>query len=70
MNLPQWFYTTAWVLILVQFCIVEWIALKDPDLGDTLSEHVWNLTSFGVTWFVFAGFMLWLTIHFLTKGWV
>lgn len=66
-----------WIGWIVAFVVIEGLALKDRDRGDTLSEHVWE-------WFsvkkpgpwakarrtLLAAFMLWLSVHFLTGGWI
>lgn len=68
MNLPKWSYTAGWLLIGLLFAALEALALIDPDSGDTLSEHVWGLLDFHpLLWFLGAGFLLWLSRHFLFK---
>jgi len=69
-ELYEWRYTIAWGVWIAWFIAVETCALIDPDTGDTLSEHVWLLSRPWPVWFVLFGFMLWLVLHFLTKGWV
>lgn len=78
-------YTLAWLAWLAYFLIVEGIALFNSKPGDTLSEHVWAWFGTewrkGTSprersgWtqlrrFLLLAFMLWLTAHFLTGGWV
>lgn len=65
---PRGKWWIGWALWLVMFAILETMALLDPRSGDTLSEHVWWVLQAPVLWFVGAGFMVWLTIHFLTRG--
>lgn len=76
MQMPQHFYTWAWALWALAFFVIEGIALKDPDRGDTLSEYVWYAMFTGkagfsprsVVFYLVAGFMVWLTVHFVFKG--
>jgi hypothetical protein len=35
-------YTTAWLLWLLAFGVIEGKALANKEPGDTLSEHVWK----------------------------
>jgi len=35
-------YTWAWILWIVGFGVIEYMAIKDKRKGDTLSEHVWK----------------------------
>lgn len=68
-NLPGWFYTTAWIAWGVWFFVVEGLALIDADRDDTLTEHVRPIvqaTSFG--WFLAAGLLAWLIWHFLVEN--
>jgi len=72
-DLPQTFYTVSWVLWLLAFVIIEWLALKDIDTGDTLSEHVWAVMFQDgrprpVIYYLVAGFMVWLLLHFMFRG--
>jgi hypothetical protein len=73
--------TKSWLAWLAAFVVLEGKALADKRRGDTLSEHVWRW--FGVKaqdpmpsgWVRFRRFSLlaglvWLTLHFLTGGWV
>lgn len=74
-------FTLAWLVWLAYFAVVEGVALfNGKRTGDTLSEHVWAW--FGVSrdkpangWarfrrFALGAFMAWLSIHFLTGGWM
>ncbi len=61
-------YTWGWLIWGLLFALIEGLALFDPASGDTLSEHVWWLAENPVGWLAVAGFMAWLTTHFLTKG--
>lgn len=71
-------YTIAWLAWLGAFGVIEGRALLSRKPGATLSEHVWK-------WFAVAGdntgwvrmrraallaIMAWLSVHFLTGGWV
>jgi hypothetical protein len=62
-------YTIAWVLWLGAFLAIEVLALLNNDPGaDTLSEHVWLAVQTPLAWWLLAGFLVWLTIHFLFRG--
>jgi hypothetical protein len=78
-------WTIGWIIWLVLFLIWEGIALFNSKPGDTLSEHVWiwfgtrrsaNMLGKKRTgWvqfrrFVLVAFMAWISLHFLTGGWV
>ena len=70
-------YTVAWLVWLALFIVIEGLAIRDKRKGDTLSEHCWE-------WFavkqrkrawrwrriLLASFMVWLTVHFLSGGWM
>ncbi|MEK9736188.1 MAG: hypothetical protein VW362_07035 [Candidatus Nanopelagicales bacterium] len=59
-------FTVAWVLWISAFIVIEGVALIRKERGDTLSEQVWfALKKAPVLWWVGAGFMLWVTGHFL-----
>jgi len=65
----DWRFTAAWIIWGLAFIGLEAWALIRSEKGDTLSEQVWAL--FGVSnvvWFMGAGFLLWLVIHFLSRG--
>lgn len=79
-------YTIAWLVWLAYFLVVEVMALFNSKPGDTLSEHVWawfgtqrrkpgeaarkpsGWTQFRR--FALLAFLAWLTLHFLSGGWV
>lgn len=70
-------WTVAWIFWVAMFFAIEVPAIIRKDRGDTLSEHVWKW--FGVQGkpagykarrFVLLTFMAWLSLHFLTGGWV
>lgn len=79
-------YTLAWLAWLGYFLVVEGMALFNSRPSDTLSEHVWAWFGTqrrkpgepirdrsGWTQarrFVLLAFMVWVTVHFLTGGWV
>ena len=78
-------YTVLWLLWLAYFLVVEGVALFNSRPGDTLSEHVWlwfgtewrkgqsPRERSGWTQLrrvLLAAFMVWLTVHFLTGGWM
>lgn len=41
-------YTIAWVLWILSFGVIEYLAIRRGGSGDTLSEHVWRLLRTGV----------------------
>lgn len=74
-------FTLLWLGWLIYFAIVEGVALFNGSrTGDTLSEHVWAW--FGISsskpataWsrarrFILLAFMAWLSLHFMSGGWV
>ena len=70
-------YTLAWCGWLVAFFVIELPALFNDRKDDTLSEHVWNwfaISRKGRAWrirrVILGGFMLWLSVHFMTGGWM
>jgi ribose/xylose/arabinose/galactoside ABC-type transport system permease subunit len=66
---PKPRYVVAWALWIVAFLVIEGAALLNRDPGaDTLSELVWVAVSVPVVWWVLAGFLVWLTVHFLLGG--
>lgn len=61
----SWF-TWFWIAWILAFVVVEVIALRRKAPGDTLSEQVWAvLRGRPVLWFLGAGFLVWLLLHFL-----
>lgn len=62
-KIPRWVYTLVWIAWILVFAVFETLALLDPESGNTLSEHVWYLTSSPVLKMTFAGFLLWLILH-------
>lgn len=73
-------FTIGWLIWLAYFLALEGVALYRSQPGDTLSEHVWQWFTVGAGkprngWarfrrFALLAFMVWLTAHFLTGGWV
>jgi hypothetical protein len=70
-------YTIAWLVWLAAFAVIEGFAIAHREPGRTLSEHVWRWFSvkdktkgFKMRRFVLLAFLAWLTLHFLTGGWV
>ena len=69
-----------WIAWLGLFLAIEGVALANKAPGDTLSEHVrkWFHTAKGqkvdgttkVRRLVLLSFMAWLSVHFLTGGWI
>ena len=67
--MSDWVFTALWVAWALMFAAVEGVALMRKRSGDTLSEHVWLLLRLrGPAWFLGAGFLAWLVIHFLGFG--
>lgn len=64
--------TFIWLIVLAGIAVVEYVAIKDPVVGDTLSEHWWWLrdNSLPIRIMLFGGWS-WLTWHFLfgRPGW-
>ena len=70
-------WTIAWLLWLACFLAIELPAILNRRAGDTLSEHVWLWASVkgkGAWWrirrIVLGAFLLWLSVHMLTGGWM
>lgn len=77
-------FTVAWISWIGVFAVVEGIALFNRREGDTLSEHVWQWFGVGrhgkprppitgavrAKRFVLLAFMAWLSVHFLTGGFI
>lgn len=70
---PTW----AWLVALGLLLALEVVALVNRQPGDTLSEHVWRWFSVGdrapfwrLRRVVLLAFMAWLTVHFMTGGFV
>ena len=77
-------FTVAWLLWIGAFAVVEGVALFNRREGDTLSEHVWAWFGVGLNgkprprvtgWvrlrrFTLLAFMAWLSVHFLTGGFI
>jgi len=58
-------YTAGWLLIVAAFALLEVIALLDPGVGDTFSEHIWQLVD-EYPWLVLPGLagLGWTAYHF------
>lgn len=68
-DLPESVYLWGWTLWAVWFVVLETLALLDPKAGDTLTEHVRPLFhAHPLLWFLAAGFVVWLAVHFLAPG--
>lgn len=72
-------FTTLWIGWLVFFVGVEAAGLLSDREDRTLSEHVWRWFAVNDdrpdTWswvrrLTLGGFLAWLSVHFLTGGWV
>lgn len=60
-------YGLVWLIWILMFLVVEILAVIDTGPGDTLSEWVWKIISHPAVYFPFAGFMIWLLLHFLLR---
>ena len=62
-----------WISLLAVVLTFEFVAIFNDEDGDTISENVWALLDLSwLLWVVMAGFLAWLTTHFLlpkVKGW-
>jgi hypothetical protein len=77
-------FTASWLLWIAAFAVIEGIALRNRRPGDTLSEHVWEWFAIGrpgkprppltgsvqIRRFALLAFMAWLSVHFLTGGFI
>jgi hypothetical protein len=76
-------FEIAWAAWAGAFIVIEGIALKRKQPGDTLSEQVWRIFGTGrdveypkgqpsgllrLRRFTLLAFLAWLSIHFLTGG--
>jgi hypothetical protein len=61
-------YTVAWIVWILAFIVIESKAIARKAEGDTLSEHVWAILKYPPAWWVGAGFMVWLTGHFILRA--
>lgn len=58
-----------WISWLAVGGVIELITLFNVSKEDTLSENVWALfTAYPLTVWLVGGFLIWLTLHFLTRG--
>lgn len=76
-TLRRWRYTLAWAGWGIWFAIVEWLAARNDEPGDMLSELVWSWASIKArarAWrwrrIALVAFLAWLTLHLLTGGWI
>lgn len=70
-SMKKWSW--LWLLWLLMFLAIELPAIFNDEPGDTLSEHVWALTSISFFWWLVAGFLVWLLTHLLgpkARRWV
>ena len=66
---PKLRYVVAWGVWIAAFIVIETLALLNRDPGpDTASELIWEIVAIPVLWWVAAGFLFWLSIHFLFRG--
>jgi len=72
-------FTILWLAWGAVFLVLEGIALFNRRSGDTLSEKVWvwsgtgtkgRAATTGVRRAGLLAFMVWLTVHFMTAGWM
>lgn len=66
-DLPNKFYTLAWIGWVMYFLVIEGLAILDKDPGETFSAHVvWVKNAVGsFAWFMIGATCLWLFYHFL-----
>lgn len=65
-------WSWAWLVWILVGVAIEIAALLRPAPGDTLSEHAWAVfanPTIGkfAAWMVFA-FLIWLAVHFVSRG--
>jgi hypothetical protein len=70
-------WTVAWLMWIALFLAIEGAAIFNRERGDTLSEKIWlwfaiknKPRGYKMRRFVLLIFLVWLTAHFLTGGWV
>ena len=63
MDLPSPFYTVAWIVLGLGAAAVEALALRDPDSGDTLTEHLRYVLRRRVVWYGGMGLAIWAILH-------
>lgn len=78
-------WTWAWLGVFAAGALIEGVALVNSTTGDTLSEHVWawlgvrgeragdRVTprwTLRVARLALLTFLMWITVHFVTGGWV
>lgn len=66
-------WSWLWVVWFALFLAIELPAIFNDTPDDTLSEHVWAITSIPFFWWLFAGFFVWLVAHLLgprTRKWL
>ena len=77
-------FSWLWIGWLAIFAVIEGVALSNKKDGDTLSEHVWKWFAIGLNGqpkppvtsgvrarrFILLAFMAWLSVHFLTGGFI
>jgi lipoprotein signal peptidase len=68
-------FTVAWILWILAFVVIEYLAIRREAKGDTLTEHIvdwFSTTKRGMAWglrrLLLAVFLAWLTIHFFLGG--
>jgi hypothetical protein len=62
-------FTALWIAWGVLFAVIEGAAIRSKQTERTLSGHVWALLRLrGPVWFLGAGFLVWLVLHFLGFG--
>lgn len=68
----EWsWYTWAWIILLSAMVILEVVALIDPRKNDTLSSHaIFVMQARKWVRITVILFLVWITIHWATGGWV
>lgn len=63
-------FAVGWLVIFIAGGVLEAFAFFNRQRGDTLSEVTWALLERRGLRVLFVMGWAWLTIHFLTRGWV
>lgn len=68
----EWsWYTWAWIILLSSMVVLEVVALIDPRKNDTLSAHaIFVMRARKLVRVAVILFLVWVTIHWATGGWI